>query len=129
MNSVDPVPSKDESNPHPVPGVWRPILRDVVKALAEGDYALSRASRCVAPLTAKKSENVGSNIEEYGETLAELPDEAWRTSIAQWMVGRWDVLVDLWTIESGKSDLVLFCRVFEDAELSFRFEITSVHVP
>lgn len=44
------------------------------------------------------------------------------------MISHWDVLVDLWTVESGASDLVLFARVFE-VENGFRFEIASVHVP
>jgi len=40
----------------------------------------------------------------------------------------WEVLVDLWTVESGKSDLVLDARVFEQ-ETGFRIEIHSVYVP
>jgi hypothetical protein len=40
----------------------------------------------------------------------------------------WDVLVDLWTVESGRSDLALILRVYESEE-EFRFEIESVHVP
>ena len=64
----------------------------------------------------------------YGETLADLPDEAWETSIAQWMGTHWDVLLDLWTVESGRSDMALCARVFEEED-GFRFEIDSVHVP
>jgi len=62
------------------------------------------------------------------ETLAELPDETWATSVSQWMGTHWEVLVDLWTVESGKSDLVLDARVFEQ-ETGFRIEIHSVYVP
>ncbi|AKU94643.1 hypothetical protein AKJ09_01307 [Labilithrix luteola] len=40
----------------------------------------------------------------------------------------WQVLIDLWTIESGASDLVLDAWVFE-TEDGFRFEINSVYVP
>lgn len=40
----------------------------------------------------------------------------------------WDVLVDVFTVEEGRSDLVLFARVFERGD-GYRFEIASVHVP
>jgi hypothetical protein len=38
------------------------------------------------------------------------------------------VLVDLWTLESGESDMVLSARVFEVTN-GFQIEIDSVHVP
>ena len=44
------------------------------------------------------------------------------------MESHWGVLVDLWTKESGKSDLVLGLRVFEEGG-AIRFEVDSVHVP
>jgi hypothetical protein len=48
--------------------------------------------------------------------------------VCQWMETHWDLLVDLWTAESGRSDLVLAVRVFE-CDGDYRFEIDSVHVP
>ena len=38
------------------------------------------------------------------------------------------MLVDLWTMESSRSDLALAARVFETDD-GFRIEIDSVHVP
>jgi hypothetical protein len=40
----------------------------------------------------------------------------------------WDVLVDLYTVEEGSSDLVLAVRVFERGN-DFEFEIESIHAP
>jgi hypothetical protein len=40
----------------------------------------------------------------------------------------WEVLVDLWTVESGPSDMVLHADVFE-VENGFRIEIHAVYVP
>lgn len=65
---------------------------------------------------------------DYGETLIELPDDAWNTSVSQWMGDHWQVLVDLWTVELGASDVVMNVRVFE-IDGGFRAEIDSVHVP
>ena len=67
-------------------------------------------------------------LADYGETLIDLPDETWETSVSQWMGPHWDVLVDLWTAESGRSDLVLHVQVFETRS-GFRVEIHAVYVP
>ena len=53
---------------------------------------------------------------------------SWQSSLCQWMGDSWDVLVDLWTAESGPSDLVLFVRVTESGS-SYRFEVRGVWVP
>lgn len=68
------------------------------------------------------------NVDAYGARLASLPEEAWNTSVCQWMVGYWDVLVDLFTIDEGLSDLVLAVRVYEDG-VGYSFKIQSVYVP
>jgi hypothetical protein len=67
-------------------------------------------------------------ITDYGETLTELSEDTWKTSVAQWMGTHWDVLVDLRTIESGRSDMVLQAKVTETAK-GFRVKIYMVYVP
>ena len=119
---------KDETAQHPIASAWRPALSAVVSAFAKGDYALNQCPAHVAPVRASVSDQVQKYIASYGETLIELPEESWRTSAAQWMRAYWDILVDLWTAESGRSDLALCARVYEVDE-GFRIEILSVHVP
>jgi hypothetical protein len=121
-------PVKDETTTHPIPSAWRATLRDIVEAFVHGDYALAEGVHFVAPVPLATSEQVRRYIADYGETLVELPDETWETSVSQWMGTHWDVLVDLWTLESGESDMVLNARVFE-MENGFQIEIDSVHVP
>ena len=121
-------PVKDEDAAHPIARGWRQTLRDIVNALGEGDYALARGVQFVAPVPAATADQIRRYIADYGETLAELPDDTWKTSVSQWVGTHWDVLVDLWTIESGVSDMVLNTRVLE-VDNAFRFEIVSVHVP
>jgi hypothetical protein len=121
-------PIKDPGASHPIPSTWRPALREIVKAFARGDHALAGGIPSVAPVPSAKADQIGKYVRNYGETLAELPDEAWETSVSQWMGTHWEVLIDLWTVESGQSDMVLSARVFEEEE-GFRFEIESVHVP
>ena len=58
---------------------------------------------------------------------------AWRPVLceiacAQWMGTHWEVLVDLWTKEEGRSDLVLHVKVVEDGA-SPRFTVHLVYVP
>jgi len=121
-------PQKDETQAHPVPNAWRETFFNIVKAIAAGDYDRIASVKSVAPVSSAIARQIRSYIADYGETLTELSDESWNSSISQWTGTHWDVLVDLWTEESGASDLVLSTRVFEVAE-GFRFEIDSVHVP
>jgi hypothetical protein len=124
--SLEPV--RDEEKAHPVADTWRPTFREIVKALAEGDYTLSRGIARVAPVSSAAAEQIRGYVTDYGETLTELPNDTWDTSVSQWMKTYWEVLVDLWTVESGQNDMVLHVPVFETSG-GFRFEIDSVYVP
>lgn len=120
--------AKDEDTERPVASAWRPTFREVVRAFVEGDFGLSRGIPSVAPISSSTAKHIEAYVLDYGETLAELPEEAWETSVSLWMGTHWAVLVDLWTVESGSSDMVLDARVSE-AEGGFLVEIHLVYVP
>lgn len=119
---------KDEDAAHPVASAWRATLGDIVRAFVANDYALRRRPNSVAPVSSADADQIREYIADYGETLIELPDDTWNTSVSQWMGEHWDVFVDLWTVESGASDMVLSVRVFE-VEVGFRVEVGLVYVP
>lgn len=120
--------TKDLDGEHPVASDWRPIFCEIVKAFVRRDYALAGGIAFVAPVSAKTAEQIENYVADYGETLTELSDDTWKTSVAQWTGNHWDVLVDLWTIESGRSDMVLHAEVAEIAN-GFRVKIYMVYVP
>jgi len=130
MTPIDAEPvSKDEHRQTPVPTVWRNTLTQIVSAFARGDYTLTRGIDGVLPVSNELALNIANNIRGYGcGELTELPDGAWRTSVCHWMDGFWDVLVDLYTIEEGASDLVLAVRVREEIS-RYSFDIRLVYVP
>jgi hypothetical protein len=121
-------PLRDENSAHPAATAWRPTLKEIIRAFASGDFALERGVPAVAPVTSEVAQQISNYVKEYGETLVELPEDSWDASISQWMQSHSEVLVDPWTEESGRSDLVLSARVYE-REGGFVFEIDSVHVP
>lgn len=118
---------RDGSEQHAVATAWRPKLTEIVSALASGDFELRRVD-LVEPITAKQANQMRSYLQAYGETLVELPEQAWITSASQWMDGYWDILVDLWTRESGPSDLALSVRVREH-QSGYYYEIRGLYVP
>jgi hypothetical protein len=120
--SDDPPALKDPDAQHPIAGAWRPMFREVVRRLVAGDYSLAE------PVSAAAAEQMRDYLSEYPATLVELPDDTWRTSVAQWMETHWKVLVDLWTAEEGRSDLVLGGTVVETSTGS-RFTVDMVYVP
>jgi hypothetical protein len=119
---------KDESNERPIPTAWRPVLRSIVSAFVKGDYGLSAEVPKVEPISPETQAHIQSYVEGYGATLVELPEETWESSVCIWTGSHWDAMIDLWTQEEGRSDLVLSARVTE-ARPEFRFKIHMVYVP
>ncbi len=119
---------KDEDAAHSVATAWRATLSDIVRAFVAKDYTLRRRPASVAPVGPVVADQIREYIADYGETLIEVPDDTWNTSVSQWTGDHWQVLVDLWTVESGESDMAMSVRVFE-VDGGFRVEIDSVHVP
>ena len=121
-------PTKDGAAQQPIPAAWRGTLREVVRAFTEGDYGLERGVGGVEPVPARLAEQIRSYVSDYGATLVELADDTWKTSVAQWYGQHWEFLLDLWTAEEGRSDLVLSGRVTEAAG-AYRFTLHLVYVP
>ena len=121
---VLPVMGEEDS---PIATEWRPVLRDVVRALVRGDYALVSCGPHVRLRTRDTAEHIQTYIASYGATLVELPEATWTTSIAQWNGSGWNVFVDLWTAEEGRSDMILDVRV--EGESDWHFEVHLVYVP
>jgi hypothetical protein len=119
---------KDESHQLPIPSAWRPVIRQIVSAFVQRDYRLSSGVRAVAPVAVDTAAHIEKYIDNYGETLVELPEKTWESSVCIWQGKSWDALVDLWTRAEGRSDLVLSLRILED-HTDFQFQIHMVYVP
>lgn len=111
-----------------VPSEWRGTFSAIVASFIDGDFTLTRGIEGVRPITIEDAVAIETNISEYGGRLVALPDDTWQSSVCQWMDEYWEVLVDLYTQEEGRSDLVLHARVYEDSA-AYRFDIDSVYVP
>lgn len=119
------VVAKDGENEVPVPEVWRLTLTTIVDALIQGgEPSLPQ----VALQSPDVWVNAQENIRAYGAHLRKLPDESWNSSVSIWYGEFWDVLVDLYTEEEGRSDLVLQVHVYEVGD-GYRYEVASVYVP
>ena len=128
ISSSELVAEKDETAERLIPTVWRPVLQSIVSAFAKEDFQLAERVPEVEPVSIETAKLIRENVLNYGETIAELPADAWLTSVCQWYGSYWDALVDLWTIESGPSDLVLSVRVIE-VQNGYHFKIHMVYVP
>ena len=119
---------KDEENERPIPSVWRSTFSSIVDAFVKKDYSLSCGITGVSSVPDETATHIKEYIQDYGEELAQLPDETWESSIYIWMGGHWDALIDLWTIGEGRSDLVLCAKVLEKNN-EYIVEIGMVYVP
>jgi hypothetical protein len=112
----------------PVPSDWRLTFVAVVDAFVRHDYALVGGVPRVQPVSLDTATQIRRYIEDYGTTLVPLPSQTWDSSVCIWTGSYWDVLIDIWTEEEGRSDLVLSARVSE-ADSDFSVEIHMVYVP
>jgi hypothetical protein len=126
--NIDVPVTKDAHNEGPIPSAWRPILKSIVDAFARGDYALKDGLSGVAPISEETAQQMRESIQDYGAKLIELPPQSWDTSVCIWMGNRWDALIDLWTEDEGRSDLVLEVDVSE-ADSGYVVAIYMVYVP
>ena len=126
---TEPIPViKCEDQELPVPTEWRGPLAQIVECLASGNFSELSSLPAVTLERGWGWQAIEIYIRDYGNKLTSLPEESWRTSVYLWMNGYWEVLVDLFTVEEGPSDLVLFVRV-HPREGSYIFQVGSVHVP
>jgi hypothetical protein len=122
-------PVKDSDAFHAVPNLWRPVLTSMVSALVRKDYAFSRCGVAVKVPSKGDSKFIREYIEDYGETLVDIPESVWQKAECGWYDTHWEIMVDLWTAESGESDMVLLVHVKELKEGGYRFLPRSVYVP
>ncbi|MET3137057.1 hypothetical protein AAKU61_001409 [Undibacterium sp. GrIS 1.2] len=127
MSAFEPV-VKDDMNQRPVPSAWRGVFSDIVHAIKNGDLSLVGSINGVTAVSSEKASKITASIKNYGANLVDLSEETWSTSVCQWMGNRWDVLIDLYTVEEGASDLVLEARVYEK-DTDHIFEVHFVCVP
>lgn len=118
---------KDTEAEQPIPLAWRPTIEAIVIAFVELDYGLARGVSGVRPPDQSSVDQIAGYIADYGASLVELPSTTWETSLCQWTGSKWDLLIDLWTAEEGRSDMVLTLSVEESDELLFT--VHMVYVP
>lgn len=112
-----------------LPANMKPVLRDLVHELVVGNYAGLEADGRAGD---RSAEVLRQAIADYGRTLTELPDEAFerKNALAYRLPSeraRWAVEIALWTLEEGRSDLMLEATV-QVASDGTSVEIEDIHV-
>ena len=125
---VEVVAVKDGASERPIPSLWRPTLSGIVAAFVKGDFNLSDGIPDVEAVSQETASHIQSYLRDYGATLEPLPDETWDSSVCIWTGNHWDFLVDLYTSEEGRSDLVLGGRA-TDTGSGFQIAVHMVYVP
>ncbi len=125
MNEIE--VEKNEEEELPIPHLWRPTFKAIVSAFVQRDYGLNNGVKNVSTVSENTATQIKEYIEDYGEELIELPDETWDTSVYICYGEYWNVLIDLFTVGEGLSDLVLNVEVREN-DNEYLFNIRLVYV-
>lgn len=119
---------KNEEIEQPIPIEWRPLLAGIVEDIRQRKLGSKTGANFEISVDPDEIELIYESVESYGDPLATLPEESWQTSACRWMGSYWHLLIDLFTLDEGLSDLVLFVDVYEHTDLPC-FKIRAVHVP
>lgn len=117
--------SRGPTEQQPVPGRWRELLGQVADGIASGDFARLALVPGVEPMSEATAAQIRSCVSGYPATLVPLPVESWDTSVCMFNGVEWEVLVDLWTREEGRSDLVLHAFISQGNVV----RVHAVYVP
>lgn len=122
-------PVKDELREILVPEAWRATISEIVLSLVRDDPVMAAGQPDVLLVSTGVSSACRAAIRAYGDvSIVPLPAQAWETSVCRWQGDRWHCVVDLWTRQEGRSDLVLDLDVFEEGD-RYLFTVNLVHVP
>ena len=107
----------------------RDTVHHVVGMLVAGDYAGVEGASRGRRLTA---EQLRQAVEEYGRELRMPPELVFDNldvvEIEDATPRAWSVLVDLWTVEEGQSDLTLELLLTDTGGELYDIEIYDLHV-
>ena len=107
MTQNVPVPYDSEFQ-SPVPTIWRETIVQIVEAFKDKDFARINTIPNVEFIDLEYAAEIAENINDYGTHLISLPKETWDSSTCLYMENnRWDAIVDLFTEEEGRSDLII----------------------
>ena len=123
----DAIAANDVSIERPIPSAWRQTFREIVACFVASDFQLKGVAG-VEPVTIETATQIQEYVRTYGATLVALPEETWESSVCIWSGDHWEALVDLWTQEEGRSDLVLHSRV-ADSAYGVTIAVQLVYVP
>jgi len=110
-----------------LPEAFRAPIRRLATDLARGDLGrLVEDGRCGV----MTEDQMRHAIKSYGRTLASLPDEAFDRAQVRPLEDEekaWEVILPLWTVEEGESDLSLVASVMM-MEGNVWVELYDLHV-
>ncbi len=74
---------KDTGQANPLASAWRPTIRAIVDAFVAGDFVLG-SPISGATIDRATAGQVQAALTSYGGSLCALPEDTWKTSVAQW---------------------------------------------
>lgn len=123
-----PVPYDPEFQ-SPIPTIWRDTIILIVDAFKDKDFAGFNTITNVELIDLEYASELAEYIVDYGAHLISLSKDTWNTSVCLYMEDEfWKAIIDLFTAEEGRSDLILDLHIFKKQN-QFEFQINGIYVP
>lgn len=128
MTQDVPVPFDSEFQ-SPIPMIWREKIIKIVEAFKDKDFSRLNIIPNVVFIDTEYAASIAENIDDYGARLISLPKESWDSSVCLYIEkNRWDAIVDLFTEDEGRSDLIIHFRIYMHED-QYWYEIMDIYVP
>ena len=112
-----------------IPNIWRSTIVQIIEAFKDKDFARLNTIPNVEFIDVEYAAEITKNIDHYGAHLISLPKESWNSSVCLYMEDhRWDAIIDLFTEEEGRSDLIIDLRIYMRND-HYLYEIIDIYVP
>ena len=102
---------------------------NAIKQFKDKDFAGLNTIPNVELIDLEYASELAEYIVDYGAHLISLSKDTWNTSVCLYMEDEfWKAIIDLFTAEEGRSDLILDLHIFKKQN-QFEFQINGIYVP
>lgn len=111
-----------------IPENWREKIVDIVEVFKNRNLEKLNEIEDIEYVELEHAHDMLSNLDSCDVTLVSLPNETWESSSCMCFGDGWQVFIDLYTKEEGRSDFILTLVVMKNGA-NLIFTLDNIYVP
>lgn len=111
-----------------IPKDWRKKIVDIVEVFKNRNLEKLNEIEDIEYIELEHAQDILSNLDSCDLSLVSLPNETWESSSCIYFGDGWQVFIDLYTKEEGRSDFILTFVVMKNGP-NLIFTLDNIYVP